>query len=746
MVPLSDTSRFSMRDWLRSSPPSTSRVVASSDAAIAADENGTVAVSTMSTSVAKPSPKPIQRMWVSIAQRNIWLAEWQRFVALHAGCPERFATEAHRFLDEWKRKTMLVAGVTKWTSGAQTWQDWEAEMHRTIEQQPLPRVLYTDSTEARDQTADALLKRAQLAVNDFDVVLHGCSGMDRRLSGQAVVSEKGRVVLAVPRSLSLARIRIRFLQRPDWGELLWPRTMSTVGHLKHALVTQFSHARVRGLTMHQLTLTTTETATSFLADNQLLDPLFADGVECSLYARFIFPSNGAADGWYDRCQVFRVVLDDGQDFWHPTALLHAAPSSLQTTPLASAASGASTVESTLVATQLVHELWKYHPGFSAAVLTPGTDSKNCARPDMVLQRWPRHGGEPFDTLASNLPKFPPWNALDPACPTTLFVFPNRPLADGVVVYYRLQRMVLRQAVSSWTIEQLKHAIAAQVSVDAVYLSVYRSAKSDDDTRLTLEDVPEISFTYRQTWQELIEPLREPFRDSSRLYDELVRAGCSNWPFIVLGGPPCAIRCTMRSVDMPSAQALVLHLDVVESTTVESLLDLLRPRWTQDQKSPLANSWRGVAFNEAPPDGPPSLTWSYGLSTQDHIWDVLTAHEGVRAIWVVWSSSPSSPSSSSSSALSVNNKMSACSIATVPATGPYQIFCKTLDGTTITLDIDSSSMTVPRLKQLIGTQQNIPTDQLRLIHAGQQLEDSKTLGDYHVYKESTLHLVLRLRGT
>jgi hypothetical protein len=74
----------------------------------------------------------------------------------------------------------------------------------------------------------------------------------------------------------------------------------------------------------------------------------------------------------------------------------------------------------------------------------------------------------------------------------------------------------------------------------------------------------------------------------------------------------------------------------------------------------------------------------------------------------------------------------------------QVFVKTLNGKVISLEVESGD-TIPQVKRLIQLKEGVIPEDMRLIHAGKQLFDDKTVADYNIKKEDTIHLVLRLYG-
>lgn len=69
----------------------------------------------------------------------------------------------------------------------------------------------------------------------------------------------------------------------------------------------------------------------------------------------------------------------------------------------------------------------------------------------------------------------------------------------------------------------------------------------------------------------------------------------------------------------------------------------------------------------------------------------------------------------------------------------QIFVKTLTGMTITLQVESEE-TIESVKRKIEAHEKIPPHLQRAFFSGNELEDGKTIADYNIIKESTLHLI------
>lgn len=87
---------------------------------------------------------------------------------------------------------------------------------------------------------------------------------------------------------------------------------------------------------------------------------------------------------------------------------------------------------------------------------------------------------------------------------------------------------------------------------------------------------------------------------------------------------------------------------------------------------------------------------------------------------------------------------ALSTALAMPRGGMQLFVKTLTGKTVSIEVEEGE-SIEDVKAKIAEKEGIPPEQQRLIFGGQQLQDSKTLDDYDVGDDATLHLVLRLRG-
>lgn len=80
----------------------------------------------------------------------------------------------------------------------------------------------------------------------------------------------------------------------------------------------------------------------------------------------------------------------------------------------------------------------------------------------------------------------------------------------------------------------------------------------------------------------------------------------------------------------------------------------------------------------------------------------------------------------------------------PQQQQFQLFIKSINGKTRTLMVEPTT-TVGELKRQMQEKEGINPDEQRMIFAGKNLEDTKTMADYNLQAESTVHLVLRVRG-